>query len=184
MILYHCTNNVNDTAFTSSAPANGDGTTPVSAAGVSTAPDSAAGLSTSRSMQTLTKDDAYDVLEMMFNARGKWRFIGGFFRLSQSTLDNIDAENKTNDEKLYKVIIEWLNKYGRTPSCTWSQVALALRNKTVGREDLAQEVCEKYPLPSSVPPALHTASASSDPQHGAVVSVGMNLYPFLSSGGK
>ena len=39
----------------------------------------------------------------------------------------------------------------------------------MGREDLAQKVCEKYPLPLSVSPALHTASASSDPQHGAVV---------------
>ena len=105
----------------------------------------------------------------MFHAREKWRFIGGFLRVSQSTLNNIDAENKSNEDKLYKVIIEWLNKCGRTSNCTWSQVALALRNRTVSREDLAQEVCEKHPLPLSVPPALHTASASSDPQHGAVV---------------
>ena len=118
----------------------------------------------------------------MFDAREKWRFIGGFLRVSQSTLNNIDAENKTNEDKLSKVIIEWLNKCGRTPSCTWSQVALALRNKTVGREDLAQEVCEKYPLPLSVPPALHTASASSDSQHGALVPVGMKPNTSSSEG--
>ena len=129
----------------------------------------------------MTTKDAFDVHEMMFDAREKWRFIGGFLRVSQSTLNNIDAENKTNDDKLFKVIIEWLNICGRTPSCTWNQVALALRNKTVGREDLAQEVCKKYHLPSSVPPALHTASASSDPHHGAVVPAKMNPN---TSGGK
>ena len=175
------------------APVNAAGlsTAPVGAAGLSTATDIAAGLSTSpdsatalstalndaagiiQCKHTLTAEDAFDVYEMMFDAREKWRFIGGFLRVSQSTLNNIDAENKTNEDKLYKVIIEWLNKYGNTPRCTLSHIALALRNKTVGREDLAQEVCEKYPLPLSVPPALHTASASSDPPHGAVVAVGM-----------
>ena len=151
------------------------------AAGLSTSPDSATGLSTAlndaagiiQCKHTLTAEDAFDVYEMMFDAREKWRFIGGFLRVSQSTLNNIDAENKTNEDKLYKVIIEWLNKYGNTPRCTLSHIALALRNKTVGREDLAQEVCEKYPLPLSVPPALHTASTSSDPQHEAVAAVGM-----------
>ena len=154
-------------------------TAQVGAAGVSTALNDAAEIIQSK---TLTTDDAYVVLEMMFDAREKWRFIGGFLRLSQSTLNNIDAESRTNEEKLYNVIIEWLCQYGRTPSSTWSQVALALRNKTVGREDLAQEVCEKYHIPLSVPPARHTASAS--PQLGAVVPVGMNFNPFRSSGGK
>ena len=185
----------------STAPVStvGLSTAPDSAAGLPTAPDSVAGLPTApdsaglsmalndaagiiQCKQTLTAEDAFDVYEMMFDAREKWRFIGGFLRVSQSTLNNIDAENKTNEDKLYKVIIEWLNKCGRTSSCTWSQVALALRNKTVGRGDLAQEVCEKYPLPLSVSPVLHTASASSDPPHGAVVSVGMKRSTSCSGG--
>ena len=175
------------TAPVSAAPVNAAGLStapvsaaPVGAAGLSMALNDAAGIIQCK--QTLTAEDAFDVYEMMFDAREKWRFIGGFLRVSQSTLNNIDAENKTSEDKLYKVIIEWLNKCGRTSSCTWSQVALALRNKTVGRGDLAQEVCEKYPLPLSVSPVLHTASASSDPPHGAVVSVGMKRSTSCSGG--
>ena len=53
----------------------------------------------------LTIDNAHDVFEMMYDVRQKWRSIGGIFRLSQPTLENIDSENKNNDDKLHKVII-------------------------------------------------------------------------------
>ena len=121
---------------------------------------------------TLTVDDAHDVLEMMFGAREKWRRIGGVFRLSQSTLDNIDAENSHNDDKLSNVIIKWLRKYGGTEKCTWAHVAMALRNKTVAREDLAQEVFEQYPQSLSVPPpSLHSSHTSPDSASGATAVV-------------
>ena len=94
---------------------------------------------------TLTVDNTQDVFEMMYDARRKWRNIGGYFRLSESILENIDVENQNNDDRLRKVIIEWLKKFGGTDKCTWTQVALALRNHTVDREDLAQKVFEKYP---------------------------------------
>ena len=120
----------------------------------------------------LTVDDAHDVLEMMFGAREKWRRIGGVFRLSQSTLDNIESENKQNDDKLSNVIIQWLRKYGGTENCTWTHVAMALRNKTVAREDLAQEVFEQYPQSLSVPPpSLHSSHTSPDSASGATAVV-------------
>ena len=119
---------------------------------------------------TLTVDNTQDIFEMMYDAREKWRNIGGFFRLSESTLNNIDAELRNNDDKLRSVISEWLKRFGGTDICTWTQVAMALRNKTVGREDLAQEVFEKYPRTKdnslvSVGPEDHT-----DPQEGTATN--------------
>ena len=120
----------------------------------------------------LTVDDAHNVLESMFGAREKWRRIGGVFRLSQSTLDNIDAEYSHNDDKLSNVIIKWLRKYGGTEKCTWAHVAMALRNKTVAREDLAQEVFEQYPQSLSVPlPSLHSSHTSPHSASGATAVV-------------
>ena len=121
---------------------------------------------------TLTIDNAHKVFEMMYEARDKWRSIGGIFNLSQATLKNIDSENKYNDDKLREVIIEWLNKYGGTENCTWVHVAMALRNKTVAREDLAQEVFEQYPQPLSVPPpSLHSSHTSPDSASGATAVI-------------
>ena len=120
----------------------------------------------------LTVDNAHDVLEIMFGAREKWRRIGGVFHLSQSTLDNIESENKKNDDKLSNVIIQWLRKYGGTEKCTWAHVANALRSKTVAREDLAQEVFEQYPQSLSVPPpSLHSSHTSPDSASGATAVV-------------
>ena len=109
-----------------------------------TAPkDEASSSSTLAGIETLTIDNTQKIFEIMYDARKKWRSIGGIFNVSESTLDNIDAENKHNDDKLRSVIIEWLKMLGEP--CTWSQVAMALRNKTVAREDLALQVFKKYP---------------------------------------
>ena len=109
-----------------------------------TAPkDEASSSSTFAGIETLTIDNTQKIFEIMYDARKQWRSIGGIFNVSESTLDNIDAENKRNDGKLRSVIIEWLKRLGEP--CTWSQVAMALRNKTVAREDLALQVFEKYP---------------------------------------
>ena len=105
--------------------------------------DEASSSSTLAGIETLTIDNTQKIFEIMYDARKKWRSIGGIFNVSESTLDNIDAENKHNDDKLRSVIIEWLKRLGEP--CTWSQVAMALRNKTVAREDLALQVFEKYP---------------------------------------
>ena len=120
---------------------------------------------------TLTIDNTQYVFEMMYEAREKWRNIGGVFRLSESTLDNIDSENRNNDDKLRKIIIEWLNKYGGTGDCTWTHVAMALRNKTVAREDVAREVLEQHPQPWSVPPpSLPPPHTSPDTGSGATAA--------------
>ena len=120
---------------------------------------------------------------MMYDAREKWRNIGGVFHLSQSTLKNINAENQTNDDKLRSVITEWLNKYGGTEECTWTHVAMALRNKTVAREDLAREVFEQRPQPWSVPPpSTHSPHTSPDSGSGATAVVTSSSSPHPQTG--
>ena len=129
---------------------------------------------------TLKIENTQDVFEMMYEAREKWRSIGGVFRLTEATLNNIDVENRNNDDKLRKVITEWLNKYGGTEECTWTHVAMALRNKTVAREDLAREVFEQYPQPWSVPPpSTHSPHTSPDSGSGAtaVATSSCSIHP-------
>ncbi|CAI8007959.1 hypothetical protein GBAR_LOCUS5503, partial [Geodia barretti] len=124
-----------------------------------------------KTLNPLTIDNTQDVFEKMYEAREKWRNIGGVFHLSESTLDNIDFENRNNDDKLRKVIIEWLNRYGGTGDCTWTHVAMALRNKTVAREDVAPEVLEQHPQPWSVPPpSLPPPHTSPDSGSGATAA--------------
>ena len=133
--------------------------------------------SASAVVHTLTEDNTHKVFEIMYEAREKWQSIGGIFHISQSTLDNIESDNKNNDNKLRKVIIEWLRKYGGTENCTWAHVAMALRNKTVAREDLAQEVFEQYPQSLSVPPpSLHSSHTSPDSASGATAVVKPSLH--------
>ena len=121
--------------------------------------ESADDTSAPTTVHILTIDNAQDVFEMMYEAREKWRNIGGAFRLTPSTLNNINLESQNNDDKLRNVIIEWLNRYGGTGDCTWTHVAMALRNKTVAREDVARQVLEHHPQPWSVPPP-HTSPDS------------------------
>ena len=132
---------------------------------------------------TLKIDNTQDIFEMMYDAREKWRNFGGVFHLSQSTLNNINAENQNNDDKLRSVITEWLNKYGGTEECTWTHVAMALRNKTVAREDLAREVFEQHPQPWSVPPpSTHSPHTSPDSGSGATAVVTSSSSPHPQTG--
>ena len=142
--------------------------------------DTASGSSVPATTHTLTIKDTQNIYEMMFDAREKWRSIGGIFGLSESTLDNIDSENKNNDDKLRKVIIEWLKLLGGTDTHTWGQVVMALRNITVAREDLARKVLEKYSemmssqdistlksLCAPLPPAHDAGEHATQTLHGA-----------------
>ena len=92
----------------------------------------------------LSIDNAYDVFDAMCEARNRWRNIGGAFRVPDSTLSCIAQEENSAEDKLYRVIKAWLEHGGRTSTCTWAEVAKTLREKTVGRDDIAREVEEKY----------------------------------------
>ena len=81
----------------------------------------------------------------MYEARDKWRNLGGVFGVPESTLRCIAKEEDDEDGKLRRVISTWLQTHGGTGRCSWSAVAQALKNKTVARDDVAREVCAKHP---------------------------------------
>ena len=109
----------------------------------------------------LSVDNTYDILEAMYDARDKWRNIGGIFHVPESTLRCIALEEADNEGKLRRVIIAWLEREGGTGNCTWALVVSALRNKTVNRSDVAGEVCEKH-LPKSMSPSVSSAHSRND----------------------
>ena len=128
-------------------------------AAVNTAPDD--GTSYTSSPVTLTIKSTQKVYESMYSAREKWRSIGGIFGISESTLDNIDSENRSSEDKLRRVIIEWLKGHGDYKILTWSQVVMVLRNETVAREDLAQKVLQLHPQPGLEYATAQSGSTSS-----------------------
>ena len=88
-----------------------------------------------------------DVFEEMYGARDKWQNIGGVFSLSDTTLTSIAQEESSTDGRLRRAIRAWLEMCGGTPSATWAEVARTRRNETVGRDDLARKVEEKFDIP-------------------------------------
>ena len=85
-----------------------------------------------------------DTQDVMYEARDKWQNIGGVFHVPDPSLSSIAQEESSSDGRLRRVIRSWLEKCAGTPSATWAEVAHTLRNVTVGRDDLAWKVEEKY----------------------------------------
>ncbi len=72
--------------------------------------------------------------------------MGTELGISQDDLDNIEDEGDNNEECLENMLRVWL----RTPSLcpTWKALVKALRDQTVGREDVAIEIKKKYLMPA------------------------------------
>lgn len=41
-----------------------------------------------------------------------WKFLGRFLDVSETTIDNIDSENKSQDERSYQVLNSWRRSKG------------------------------------------------------------------------
>ena len=94
--------------------------------------------------QNLSLENTQDVYEAMYDVREKWYNIGGIFRVPESTLLSMAAGSESDELKLRRVIVGWLQRDGGTDHCSWLKVFKALMNKTVGREDLAHKVLEDH----------------------------------------
>ena len=68
----------------------------------------------------------------------QWYFLGIYLGLHPSTLDAINADNKTTRECRMQMLIEWQNRV--IP--TWSAVVKALVE--IGRERLASDLAARY----------------------------------------
>ena len=76
----------------------------------------------------LSIDDLQEVFEATYEARDKWRNLGGVVGVPESTLRCIAKEEADEDGKLRRVISTWLETHGGTSRCSWNAVAQALKN--------------------------------------------------------
>lgn len=87
---------------------------------------------------TLTVDDLADVQNKVWEGRAKWYNIGLALKLTSGTLDAIRANYHFVEDCFLATLKEWLSVSKLHPS--WSSLATALRDKTVGLEELAEQL--------------------------------------------
>ena len=80
----------------------------------------------------LTTNDTREILDLTWNYRAKWKFIGTELEIdvaSPGTLDAIDANNKTVEDCLREMINHWLRS--AKPKPTRHAITMALQSRCV-----------------------------------------------------
>ena len=77
----------------------------------------------------LSDKDTRVVLDLTWDYRAKWKFIGTELDIDEGTLDAIDANNKTVEDCLRDMINHWLRN--AKPNPTRDAINLALQSKHV-----------------------------------------------------
>ena len=93
-------------------------------------------------MQVLTITDLRIVLSELLCCSKKWYYIGLELDFSPDILDIIENESKDTNGyllDLLKKYLRWSNPYP-----TWKNIVAALRSKSVGYEQLADEIERKH----------------------------------------
>ena len=72
--------------------------------------------------------------------RAKWRRIGVELNLTPGTLDAIEQRSQDPDDRMERVLIEWLNK----GTATWRELVDALFSVPVGETKLSRQLERKY----------------------------------------
>ena len=72
--------------------------------------------------------------------RSKWRRLGLELDLAPGTLDAIERERPQLDDRLERVLHEWLN----SGSATWRQLVEVLESYIVNENNLAGKLRERY----------------------------------------
>ena len=81
------------------------------------------------------------VLKELFVIRPKWRHLGLELDITPSTLDAIEQEYSALEDRLERVLLEWLKK----GSATWKMlVEDTLLSPLIGEIMLAQRLRERY----------------------------------------
>ena len=89
-------------------------------------------------------DDLREVRKSVWIARDKWHDIGIELGIPHSTLSNI--EGKDNGQWLTKLLVELLKGTGEaTPR--WRELINALKEPSVGFEELAKDLTDKNVIP-------------------------------------
>ncbi len=106
--------------------------------------------------RVLTISDYTEVYDRLHPQRLKWKPIGERLNLRINDLENIDDENRSNDQRLKKMILGWLRRRNLKP--TWQSLIDALRHRTVDEEGAAEDLLE-YLLSRPAAGELFTALA-------------------------
>ena len=101
----------------------------------------------------MNQDDLREILEELSTKSSKWYNIGVQLKVDKDQLDNIQIKCSDPKDQLREMIDERLKKV--TP-LTWSDLAAALRSKTIGEERLAAEIEKKHGISSNQPETQHS----------------------------
>ena len=82
-----------------------------------------------------------EAADALHKAQNKWEAIGLQLGVDVDELESIDESHKKNDKKLFEMLKKLLTADENT---TWKAIVKALRNKTVGRNGIANEIEKKY----------------------------------------
>ncbi len=93
--------------------------------------------------RVLSETDLKDLLEVLNNARAKWRLIGTQLEIHPGTLEAITLET-TNDSSLAltRTLTRWLKRL--EPAPTVRALAGALETSVVGEEKLSQQLQARF----------------------------------------
>ena len=86
---------------------------------------------------TTSNLDLDQVLEEVFDAKAKWKFIGLKLGVPKGELDAIQYNGSSVGEKMMETLDKWLQSGRNT---TWKALAEAMGAATVCREDLKQKI--------------------------------------------
>ncbi len=85
------------------------------------------------------RTDFDEVYSAVFDARAQWKPLGVKLGLQIDDLDNMDKVERGNTEAcLEKMLTKWLKTQSLNPS--WAALVEALMARTVGREDIADDI--------------------------------------------
>ncbi len=92
----------------------------------------------------LTVNDLKEVYDQMYPQMVNWRPIGLRLRLPPYLLDNIGDQYGKNEQRLEKMLLEWL-KRSNSLRPSWQPLIDALNHHTVG-DERAADVIREYVL--------------------------------------
>ena len=86
-------------------------------------------------------NDLGKVQDTIWEARTQWYNLGLALEITPDTLDTIELANGQNPDRCFRAMLtKWLREHEQP---TWSALAEALKSRSVGRSDLAQEILEQ-----------------------------------------
>ena len=82
-------------------------------------------------------DDTREIIDLLWDYRAKWRFIGVELRIKSGDLDAIRKNNRDVEDALLEMIKLWLHRTNPRPTRTVLEAALQSRLLAKDSEDVS-----------------------------------------------